>query len=149
VNAINGRWPLATPVMHTQPSSPDFRLLDSLPHYSTLEVEADETAPGEARSWLRNLLLEWSLAEFRDAAELVLSELVTNSGAEIGKVAWPAQRPRVRLCLRGGPSLVSVQVWDPILDPPVPREAADDEEGGRGLFLVRCCSASWGFYHAE
>jgi hypothetical protein len=92
-------------------------------------------------------LTEWSLEEFKDAAELVVSELVTNSCAEIGKLAWPGARPRVRLSLHGGPSCIVLQVWDPILAIPVQRQAADDEESGRGLFLVGYYSASWGFYY--
>lgn len=149
MNAINGTWPLATPVMHSQPSSPDFRRLDSLPYYSTLEIDAHPTAPRDARKWLSALLLEWSLPDFSEAVELVVSELVTNCVAEIGKVAWPSAQPPVRLWLRGGPSCLALQVWDPILADPVPRAAADDEESGRGLFLVGCCSDNWGFYYTE
>ena len=104
-----------------------------MPYSTMAEIDAHETAPRVARKWLTTLLLEWSLPEFRDAGELVVSELVTNSVAEIGKVAWPAARPPVRLWLRGGPAGLGLQVWDPILATPVLRAAADDEECGRAF----------------
>jgi anti-sigma regulatory factor (Ser/Thr protein kinase) len=113
-----------------------------------LELDADKTAPRAARRWLSALLREWSLAQFEESATLIVSELVTNSVAEIGKVTWPADRLPVRLSLHAGPSVVVVVTWDPVVVAPVPREAADDEESGRGLFLMGACSADWGFYYS-
>jgi hypothetical protein len=77
---------------------------------------------------------------------LVASELITNSVAETGKVEW-ALRPPVGLRLRGGPSVLVMQVWDAILGAPVPREATADDESGRGLAIVAGLSASCGFYY--
>jgi hypothetical protein len=147
VNALNSTWPLAPAVAHAQPSSPDFALLDSLPCRSVLELDADKTAPRTARRWLSALLREWSLAQFEESATLIASELVTNSVAEIDKVTWPAERPPVRLSLHAGPSVVVVTTWDPVVVAPAPREAADDEESGWGLFIVAEYSAGWGFYY--
>jgi anti-sigma regulatory factor (Ser/Thr protein kinase) len=149
VNVHNSTWPLASPVTHTQPSSPDFALLGSLPYGSTLELEACTTAPGEARKWLAGILREWSLPEFEDSVTLIASELVTNSVVATGKVAWAADRPPVRLWLHGGPSLVALLAWDAIATAPMPREAAEDDESGRGLFLIGELSGDWGFCYPE
>jgi hypothetical protein len=149
VNAINNAHSLASLVTNVQPSSPDFGWLTSLPRRSMLELGAYKTAPGTARGWLATILREWSLPEFTDVAALVASELITNSVAETSKVRWPAARPPVRLWLRGGPAVVAVLVWDAIAAVPVPRDAAEDDESGRGLFLVQSLSAKWGFYHPE
>ncbi len=92
---------------------------------------------------------EMALAQFEEAAALIASELLTNAIAQIDKAEWVAARPPVRLWLHGGPSLVALLAWDPIVTAPVPREAADDEESGRGLFLVGQYSTGWGFYCTE
>jgi len=80
---------------------------------------------------------------------LIASELVTNSVAEIDKVDWVAARPPVRLWLRGGPSLVTLLIWDAMAAVPVPHTASLGDESGRGLFLVEAYSARWGYYQTE
>jgi hypothetical protein len=138
---------MCAPVTHAQPSSPDMRLLESLPYWSSMELDADETAPKAARSHLSHALKEWSLLEFSDAAALIASELITNSVLEMGEVQWVAERPSVRLWLFGGPAVVALFIWDAITDPLLPRDAADDDESGRGLAIVGKLSAEWGFYY--
>lgn len=132
--------------MYGQPSTPDFRWLASLPFRDSLELGADETAPGMARDRLKRLLGKWSLPEFEDAVTLIASELVTNSQVETGKVAWAGRRPPVRVSLRGGPSAVALLIWDAITAAPVPRDAGDDDESGRGLGIVESLSKEWGYY---
>ncbi len=149
MNAINSTWPLASSLAHAQPSSPDFALLESLQCRSALELDADRTAPGVARKWLAAMLEKWSLTQFEESATLIASELLTNSIVEVGKVAWAEARPPVRLRLYGGPALIALLVGDAIAAAPVPREAADDEESGRGLFLVGQYSSAWGFYYED
>ena len=134
-------------VMHAQPCAPDPGFLEGLPYRDFLELGAYETAPGLARGRLVNVLRDWSLREFEDVACLVLSELVTNAVATTGRVAWRAERPPVRLWVRGGPSVVALLVWDATVAAPVPRAAGDDDESGRGLAIVATVSADWGFYH--
>jgi hypothetical protein len=146
VNAINGAWPLASPVMHAQPSSPDFRWLKSLPHRDCLEMDACDTAPRIARKRLAAILREWALEEFTDDATLIASELITNSVAETGKVEW-ARRPSVGLRLHAGPSVLAMEVWDAVLGAPVRRVATADDESGRGLAIVAGLCASCGFYY--
>ena len=49
------------------------------PPRAYLDLGAVLTAPRCARAWTREILWEWSAADLADAAELVASELVTNS----------------------------------------------------------------------
>ena len=118
-----------------------------LPQRSRLELGAYETAPRTARGHIARVLEEWSLAEFRDVASLIASELITNSLLEIAKYSWEALPP-VRLWLLGGPPGVTILVWDPILAAPAPRVAGDNDESGRGLAIIAELSAACGFYHA-
>lgn len=138
---------MCAPVTRAQPSSPDMRLLESLPYWFSMELDADETAPKAARSHLAHALKEWSLPEFSDAAFLIAAELITTSVLAMGKVQWAAERPSVRLWLFGGPAVVALLIWDAIAEPPLPRDAADDDESGRGLTIVGKLSAEWGFYY--
>ena len=148
MNTFNTTWQPASPVMHAQPVSPDYRWLRSLPHRDYLEMDARDTAPGIARRWLERILGEWALEDYADDAMLITSELISNSVAETGKVEW-ARRPPVGLRLRGGPSALVLQVWDAVLGVPVPRAAAPDDESGRGLAIVAGLSTSCGFYYCE
>jgi len=124
---------MTAPVTSPAPSSPDARWLDGLPYRDFLELGAYETAPSAARGHLAGVLREWSLSQFEDVAALIVSELITNSVAETGKVAWSQRRPPVRVWLRAGPSILAILVWDAIVDPPVPRDAGQDDESDRGL----------------
>ena len=146
MNTLNSARTLATPVTHPQPSSPDFRWLASLPYRDSLELGAYDTAPMMARAWLATLLREWSLTEFNDVAALIASELISNAVAATAKLPWPAGLPPVGLWLHAGPGVVAMLVGDAVVAAPVPREAAEDEESGRGLFLVGQLSDRWGFY---
>jgi hypothetical protein len=51
------------------------------------------------------------------------------------------------LWLFGGPAVVALFIWDATEKPPLPRDAADDDESGRGLTIVGKLSAEWGFYY--
>jgi hypothetical protein len=62
-------------------------------------------------------------------------------------VRWPSASPPIRVWLCGGPSVVAVLAWDASVLAPVPREAVEDDESGRGLAIVAALSAGWGFYY--
>ena len=49
------------------------------PPRAVLDLGAVRTAPRCARAWTREILWEWGAAELADTAELLASELVTNS----------------------------------------------------------------------
>jgi anti-sigma regulatory factor (Ser/Thr protein kinase) len=98
---------------------------------------ADPGAVRTARSMVRKALSDWGLDGSVDVAVLLVSELVTNS------LCYASGPIGVRMVLlRGGDLLVEVS--DPLPDPPLEREAAPDDEGGRGLQLVACSARRWG-----
>jgi serine/threonine-protein kinase RsbW len=109
-----------------------------------LELSALDTAPGRARARVVNVLREWRLTEFGEAAELAVSELVTNSVRATRAVGWPLRQPPVRLWLFSDRASVLVHVWDAIAAPPVPGAAGADDESGRGLTIVAALSQAWG-----
>jgi anti-sigma regulatory factor (Ser/Thr protein kinase) len=96
----------------------------------SVELSADQEAPGQARRATREVLSRWQLPALVDRVVLVVSELVTNS-VRYG-------RPPVRLVLTRWQRCVRVDVHDahevePCLDRP---DVAPDAESGRGLLLV-------------
>jgi anti-sigma regulatory factor (Ser/Thr protein kinase) len=96
---------------------------------------------GRARALLRSQLSEWGIVgNVAETAELLLSELVTNSiqhartpaGREIGvRFAYYDRRLRV-------------EVADANSRQPEPRHASPHDEGGRGLTLVQSLADCWG-----
>jgi len=100
-----------------------------------------------ARDFTGRALRGWGLAGLADVAELVISELVTNAlrhGLEAGR-AIAAQCP-VELRLLGQDPYLLCMVIDPGRGIPVLRESGPCAETGRGLNVVDCCSARWGWY---
>lgn len=77
----------------------------------------------------------------RDTVELLVSEVATNA------LVHGDGQVRVRVLTAG--SRLRVEVSDGSSDLPVPRHAADDAEGGRGLALVAALSTDWGVELAE
>ncbi|MER5635846.1 SpoIIE family protein phosphatase [Kitasatospora sp. NPDC002227] len=98
-------------------------------------LPAEPTAVSRARRLVRGTLTEWGVEELTDTAELLVSELVTNS------VRYASAPIGVRLTL--GDTLL-VEISDPLPDPPRERHAAEADEGGRGLELVRRLALRWG-----
>jgi anti-sigma regulatory factor (Ser/Thr protein kinase) len=115
---------------------------------SRLELDALPTAPGIARGHVGKVLREWGLEEFIEATEMVVSELVTNAARATQETQWPGRQPPVLLWLLSDGSRVLALVWDGIARPPQPREAAQDDESGRGLAIVDALSADWACYPA-
>ena len=148
-NSVNANSPpsVTTPVMCSQPSTPDMHLLDRLPHRDFLELAADKTAPRAARQRIARVLPQWSLPHLEVASSLVASELVTNAMVSTRRERWPSAVPPVLLWLCGGPSLVALLAWDATGTAPVPRNAGDEEESGRGLAIVAGLSAACGYYY--
>ena len=121
---------------------------------SFLELGAYREAAGSARGQARNVLAEWGLGHLADAVIAALAELVANAVVATEQVAWQGGRPPVRLWLLGGPGTagtgeVVVCVWDAVREVPVPREAGDRDESGRGLSIVVTLSGGqWACYLA-
>ncbi|MFF8870290.1 SpoIIE family protein phosphatase [Streptomyces massasporeus] len=102
---------------------------------ATWELSADPALVGEVRASAMRWLSERGLDETAFAAELILSELITNA---IRHGAGPI---RVRLLYR---KTLICEVSDASNTAPHLRRAASTDEGGRGLFLVAQLSQSWG-----
>ncbi|MFF5520035.1 SpoIIE family protein phosphatase [Streptomyces coeruleorubidus] len=99
------------------------------------ELPADPALVGEVRASALRRLSDWGLDETAFAAELILSELITNA------VRHGTGPIRVRLLY--GRTLIC-EVSDASNTAPHLRRAASTDEGGRGLFLVAQLSQSWG-----
>ncbi|MES4886641.1 ATP-binding protein [Streptomyces sp. NPDC096012] len=113
-----------------------------------LEIRPDPAEVGRARRWARSRLAGSGIAADEPLAEnliLLVSELVTNAVVHTGRPAV------LRLSLPGqvtgtAPSVtVRVEVTDASSRAPVPRCAAGDATGGRGLALVDCLADRWGW----
>jgi len=102
---------------------------------ATWDLPADPALVGEIRASATRRLADWGLDEAAFAAELILSELVTNAirhGA--GPIRVRLLRDRTLIC----------EVSDTSNTAPHLRRAATTDEGGRGLFLVAQLSQTWG-----
>ncbi|WP_409471980.1 ATP-binding protein [Streptomyces sp. HC307] len=117
-----------------QPATPDVsEVAWQLPH--------GPRSARRARELLRTQLVEWKIGgEVAHTAELLLSELVTNS-------VLHARRPTGReigLRLARYEGRLRVEVADANPAQPVPRQAATEDEHGRGLALVQALAGRWG-----
>lgn len=119
----------------------------------SIDVGALPSAPSLARRFIRTLMRAWGLAdqaEAVDAAELLISEVTTNAVRATGRSEGPTEAipgetvATIRLRARLTEAGLVVEVWDNSPDQPALGCAADDEEGGRGLFLVNALAADWG-----
>lgn len=109
---------------------------------ATWQLPRTPRSAPHARQLLRTQLTDWQIdGEVAETAELLLSELITNSlkhactppGLELG----------LRLATYDG--LLRVEVADADDRRPVPRRAAPGDEGGRGLTLIQALAERWGF----
>ncbi|WP_237328425.1 SpoIIE family protein phosphatase [Streptomyces sp. CBMAI 2042] len=99
------------------------------------ELPAEAVAVGRARELATRQLGVWGLDELSFATELVVSELVTNAvryGG--GPLRLRLIRDRTLLC----------EVADTGHTSPHLRHSAEDDEGGRGLFIVAQLVQRWG-----
>jgi hypothetical protein len=144
---VNATANVTGSVTRPQPLSPDMEWLASLPHRDSVELDAVETAPRDARRWLAKVLPDWSLPQFETVAALIATELVTNAMVATREVRWTTARPPIRLWLCGGPAVLALLAWDASVLAPVLRGAGEGDESGRGLAIVAALSAEWGFYY--
>ena len=146
MNAIVPGTLRPVPVVPPHPDEPDCRWLSDWYYRDFLELGALDTAPRTARGVIRERLPWWGLGHLQDTAELVATEMITNSVAATRESAWDGRVPPVRVWLLGGDAGVAVLVWDGVPRMPVPREAGLDDEDGRGLGIVAALSREWDCY---
>ncbi len=99
------------------------------------ELDADPAAVAGVRADITRQLEGWGLEDKVPTTALVLSELITNA------IRYAPGRIGVRL-LRD--QALVCEVSDSSSTSPHLRYAADDEEGGRGLFLIAHLADRWG-----
>jgi hypothetical protein len=99
-----------------------------------------------AREFTRITLQDWAMAGQIDVAELVVSELVTNSLRHgVLSAQWmPGEHPIALTLLRLDPYLMCM-VTDPGSQCPVRIDSCASAESGRGLQVVETCSVRWGW----
>ena len=115
------------------------------PPRAVLDLGAVLTAPGCARAWAREILWEWGAAELADTAELVASELVTNSVNACAGL----DRAAIRLVLTLDRGELAILVRDNHPGVPLAVQPGADDESGRGLLIVEHLSDRCGWYPLE
>jgi anti-sigma regulatory factor (Ser/Thr protein kinase) len=103
---------------------------------ATREFDLDLMAPAQISHFVRLQLLQWGLDELVDVAELLVSEVVTNS------IRHALAGGRVSVARQG--KGVRVEVADSGGGTPVPRQAEPHEPTGRGLAIVGALADRWG-----
>lgn len=123
-----------------------------------LSLVALPTAPFWARRYTRRFLDEYRdvSQETMRTAELVVSELVTNSVRFCGGGGWTlpqsqphsgrADAPLISLSLRYFRTGLLIEVYDTNNDPPVLTYACGNAENGRGLMLVGALTKEWSYF---
>ncbi|WP_344527371.1 SpoIIE family protein phosphatase [Streptomyces albiaxialis] len=93
-----------------------------------------------AREAVRATLRDWRLDALEDTAVLLVSELVTNA------LRYAHGPIGVRMVREG---TLTVEVSDPLRDPPRERVVTEEHEGGRGIQLVAREARRWGTRHGH
>jgi hypothetical protein len=111
------------------------------------ELPVHPLAASVARSHVRNALTKWGYDGLSEDAELLISELTSNAIKAMSDIDrretgsfWAGV---YETCLPD--CLVVVEVWDSTRTSPKLSGAGVDEVGGRGLWLVECLAADWGY----
>ncbi len=114
------------------------------------ELAARPESAKAAREFTRNTLQQWGFGGQAGAAELVVSELVTNALCH-GLLSAPrmlGEHPVGLRLLCTAPYMICM-VTDPGPAGPVRVEASAGAERGRGLQVVEACSVQWGWEPIE
>ncbi|MFJ2213485.1 ATP-binding protein [Streptomyces sp. NPDC101062] len=117
-----------------------------------LDLAATLTAVNASRNFIVITLTKWGAGRIVDDAKLVVSELVTNAVKATGvtdpnpKWAALSKLNLINVRLVGLEASIVIEVWDCESKEPVPTDAADDDENGRGLALIDALALKWGTY---
>ncbi|MEU2874969.1 ATP-binding protein [Streptomyces sp. SID8381] len=109
----------------------------------SLHIPNDPRAVTVTRRTLRLILTLHGLIGLVDTAELLATELISNA---VLHTKGPAA-----LRLRFSAGVLRIGAWDADPAPPEPPATPEaledlaDQEGGRGLFLVKTCADLWGW----
>lgn len=117
-----------------------------------LTLAAMLSAVSCSRMFVKLTLTKWGAVRILDDALLIVSELVTNAVKATGitdpEPNWSAlqQLNIVTVRIVGLEDSIVFEVWDASPEEPTVKEAALDDEGGRGLDLVEHLAKRWGSY---
>ena len=118
--------------------------LERWPLRDALILGAIKSAVPLARAHLRRLVSDWGQEDIGPDAEVVVSELVTNS--VVASAALQLSETPVLVWLGSDSHRVLVSVADASPRPPVRLNLGADAEGGRGLAVVEAFSSRWGWH---
>ncbi|WP_405537316.1 ATP-binding protein [Streptomyces sp. NBC_00075] len=108
---------------------------------TTWQLPHTPSSAPRARELLRTQLITWKIdGEVAETAELLLSELITNS---LRHASTPPGR-KIGLRLATYDRRLRVEVADANNRRPTPRQAGPEDVGGRGLTLVQALAERWG-----
>lgn len=121
---------------------------------ATPPLAALPTVPALARLFARATLHTWHEDSLVQDAELIVSELTGNAVAASSDtdgrpVYVDGRMPVIRAYLLTDGVQLLIKVFDQAPGIPVLREAAEDEEIGRGLILVNAIADKWGWKPAK
>ncbi|WP_329547469.1 ATP-binding protein [Streptomyces sp. NBC_01356] len=120
----------------------DSAVTDAAVTDATWQLPRTPRSAPHARQLLRAQLTDWQIdGEVAETAELLLTELVTNSLQH----ACTAPGLGIGLRLATYDGVLRVEVADADEHRPVPRQAAAGDEGGRGLTLIQALAERWGY----
>jgi hypothetical protein len=117
--------------------------------FTACSLSASPDAASRARSFTRQALACWDLAELTEDAQVIVSELLANAIRHAGP-GQPGRHPRAGATvpglwlLRQADGLMCV-VTDPSDLPPALKQPGDTSECGRGLYVVHALSDLWGW----
>jgi anti-sigma regulatory factor (Ser/Thr protein kinase) len=105
---------------------------------ATADIPATAIGPAAARHLVATLVRGWQLEPLIDAAELVVTELVTNAilhapGEDSCELELVAHAGRLRITVANGSAIR-----------PVVAELQPDQTHGRGLHAVEALATRWG-----
>jgi anti-sigma regulatory factor (Ser/Thr protein kinase) len=134
------------------PSQFQDECFDTPEHQKSLTLAANDSAPRMARSFTRDALSAWGLADLLDDAVLIVSELTTNAERYGRACEAPARdlstgqggrNEEITLTLMVQADVVTIEVEDNSPYAPVEQAADEDAINGRGLHLVSAMADSW------
>jgi len=113
-------------------------------------LDPGATASGAARDFTRQILGSWGLLVLAEDAAVIVSELVTNALCHgVRDTNGPARdgpaQDRVELILLRRAGEMVCAVTDPGAGHPVLRTPEPTAEAGRGLYVIECLAATWGW----
>lgn len=103
---------------------------------ASMELPHDTANVSMARRFVRDHCEQWGCVDLVDAAELILSELVTN--------AFIHAESSCRIRVRYAADVLRLEVRDDGLGVPDPQAAHPDDEHGRGMLLISTLATAWG-----